>query len=242
MEYIQKFIKPYLPTIKKYIVEIILIFLAIIITIISFTSSKVDSKSNTAPATKSDVAGAATGPTTAPLDNKKLDPGKIAVEISGAVMFPDVYEVSPGARLKDILEKAGGLSNLADELYVARNYNLAKFVGDQEKIYIPYTWDIIDGTFVEQTRILEYLNPLYSQQLSNSTIQQSSNLAIQQFSNIKLSINSASSMELETLTGVGPVTAQKIIENRPYLGIEDLISKKVVNQSTFTNIKDNIEL
>ena len=49
-------------------------------------------------------------------------------------------------------------------------------------------------------------------------------------------------MELETLTGVGPVTAQKIIENRPYLGIEDLISKKVVNQSTFTNIKDNIEL
>lgn len=234
MEYIQKFIKPYLPTIKKYIVEIILIFLAIIITIISFTSSKVDSKSNTAPATKSDVAGAATGPTTAPLDNKKLDPGKIAVEISGAVMFPDVYEVSPGARLKDILEKAGGLSNLADDLYVARNYNLAKFVGDQEKIYIPYTWDIIDGTFVEQTRILEYLNPLYSQQLSNSTIKQSSNL--------KLSINTASSMELETLTGVGPVTAQKIIENRPYLGIEDLISKKVVNQSTFTNIKDNIEL
>jgi len=256
MEYIKEILEPYLPTIKKYVVEIILIFLAIIITIVSLISSRVDSRADTAPATKSDVAGAATGPTTTPLDNKKLVPEAIAVEISGAVMFPDVYEVSPGARLKDILEKAGGLSNLADELYVARNYNLAKFVGDQEKIYIPYTWDIIDGTFVEQTRILEYLNPLYSQQSSNSTVGQSSNLAIQQlsnstsqsnstvkqFSNIKLSINSASSMDLETLTGVGPVTAQKIIDNRPYLGIEDLISKKVVNQSTFTNIKDNIEL
>ncbi|PIZ66512.1 hypothetical protein COY14_00210 [Candidatus Roizmanbacteria bacterium CG_4_10_14_0_2_um_filter_36_9] len=233
MEYIQKFIEPYLPSIKKYIIEIILIFLAVIITIISLISSKVDPKASTAPAT-TDVAGAATGPTTTLLDNKKLDPGKIAVEVSGAVMFPDVYEVTPGARLKDILEKAGGLSNLADDLYVARNYNLAKFVGDQEKIYIPYTWDIIDGTFVEQTRILEYLNPLYSQQLSNSTIKQSSNL--------KLSINTASSMELETLTGIGPVTAQKIIENRPYVGIDELISKKVMNQSTFTNIKNNIEL
>lgn len=162
----------------------------------------------------------------------------IYVEISGAILEPDVYEVPPGTRLKKVIEMAGGLSDLADKRYVARNYNLAKFVGDQEKIYIPYLQDISNGTFVEQKRILEYLSPLYSTQSKPielgvlSTPQSSGNI----------SLNSASLSELDTLPGVGPVTAQKITDNRPYTSIDELVSKSVVNQSTFDKIRDLVSL
>src|SRR3989344_2550378 len=137
---------------KLHPIEITLIFLASIITIWS-TVLRLQNK-DAKPAVLSAKA---------PLVTASSDPIKntIFVEVSGAIIEPDVYEVSPGARLKDVIEMAGGLSARADSLYVARNYNLAKFVGDQEKIYIPYTWDIINGTFVEQKRILEYLQPLY---------------------------------------------------------------------------------
>jgi competence protein ComEA len=55
-----------------------------------------------------------------------------------------------------------------------------------------------------------------------------------------ININTASEAQLDTLSGVGPVTAQKIIKARPYTNINQLIDKKVVSQSVFTKIKDSI--
>lgn len=55
-----------------------------------------------------------------------------------------------------------------------------------------------------------------------------------------LNINSASQSNLESLPGIGPVSAQKIIEARPYGQIEELLSRKVVGQSTYDKIKDKI--
>jgi len=55
-----------------------------------------------------------------------------------------------------------------------------------------------------------------------------------------ININSASAKELETLPGVGVVMAQKIIEARPYSTIEDLLSKKVVGEKVFGEIKEKI--
>lgn len=57
-----------------------------------------------------------------------------------------------------------------------------------------------------------------------------------------ISINTASTTELDTLPGVGPVTAGKIIDNRPYQTLEELVTKKAVGQSVFNNIKDQITL
>jgi len=168
-------------------------------------------------------------------------PTTLSVEVSGAVVEQDVYEVSPGTRLKDMIDLAGGLSDEADKRYVARNYNLAKYVGDQEKIYIPYIWDIVNGTFVEQKRILEYLQPLYLQSSQNNQSSLASTKP-QTETVLTLSINTASLEELDTLPGIGPVTGQKIIENRPYISVDELLSKKVVNQSTYDKIKNNIDL
>lgn len=55
-----------------------------------------------------------------------------------------------------------------------------------------------------------------------------------------LNLNSASQIELEALPGVGAVTAQKIIDGRPYQDIAELIERKIVGQSIFDKIKDKI--
>lgn len=58
----------------------------------------------------------------------------------------------------------------------------------------------------------------------------------------KISINSATATELESLPGIGPVTAEKIISNRPYSSVDDLLNKKSVGQAVFEDIKSQISL
>ncbi|MDO8486677.1 MAG: ComEA family DNA-binding protein [Candidatus Curtissbacteria bacterium] len=55
-----------------------------------------------------------------------------------------------------------------------------------------------------------------------------------------ISINSATEQELDTLPGIGPVTAKKIIAGRPYSSLNDLLVKKAVSASVFEKIKDLI--
>lgn len=52
-----------------------------------------------------------------------------------------------------------------------------------------------------------------------------------------ININTATERELDTLPGVGSVTAAKIIASRPYSVPEDLLNKKVVGKSTYEKIK-----
>lgn len=156
----------------------------------------------------------------------------ITVDLSGAILKPDIYEVTEGARLADVVKLAGGLDTEADTGYIARNFNMAQYVTDQEKIYIPFKKDILDGRFIESPKLLEYLN----QQESNTTEEHQAN------NGFSISINTASKEELDMLPGVGPTTAQKIIDNRPYSTMEELLSKKVVKQSVFDDIRDQIAL
>ncbi|KKR15775.1 MAG: Helix-hairpin-helix motif protein, partial [Candidatus Levybacteria bacterium GW2011_GWA2_41_15] len=44
----------------------------------------------------------------------------------------------------------------------------------------------------------------------------------------------------DVLPGIGPVTAQKVIDNRPYGSIDELLIKKAVSKATFEKIKDKI--
>ena len=57
-----------------------------------------------------------------------------------------------------------------------------------------------------------------------------------------VSVNTSTQAELEALPGVGPVIAKKIIDGRPYMNIEELLSKKVLGQSLFNKLKEQLTL
>jgi len=57
-----------------------------------------------------------------------------------------------------------------------------------------------------------------------------------------ISINFGSESELDTLPGIGPVTAKKIIDNRPYQTLDELVAKKAVGAALFEKIKDQLSL
>lgn len=57
-----------------------------------------------------------------------------------------------------------------------------------------------------------------------------------------ININSASESELDSLPGIGAITAQKIIEGRPYSDINELTVKKVVSTKVFEKIKGSISV
>ena len=55
-----------------------------------------------------------------------------------------------------------------------------------------------------------------------------------------MDINSASKQELMTLPGIGDAYSQKIIDNRPYRGKNDLVRKNVIPQGTYDKISGQI--
>jgi len=150
---------------------------------------------------------------------------RIIVDISGAVENPGVYETTSGARLKDVIILAGGLSFNAEKDYISRNFNLAKHVTDQEKIYIPSINEVSSGIFTEPQKVLDYTAP--------ATVL---NYSVNDSNDEKISINSATLEELDTLPGIGKITAQKIIQNRPYAKIEELLNRKIVKKNIYENI------
>jgi len=127
---------------------------------------------------------------------------KVVFDISGEVVKPGVYKLAKGSRIQDGLVAAGGLAANADRDWVAKNINLAKIIGDGEKIYIPRRQLTQSGG---QAQVLG----------SQSQI---------------ININTAGIDELDKLSGVGPAIAQRIIDYRDKSGgFKDVNEIKMVS-------------
>lgn len=55
-----------------------------------------------------------------------------------------------------------------------------------------------------------------------------------------IDINSASLAELQTLKGVGAARADAIVKGRPFKGKDELLSRKIVPEGVYNDIKDGI--
>lgn len=59
-------------------------------------------------------------------------------------------------------------------------------------------------------------------------------------SGVRLNINKASERELAKLPGVGEAGAKAIIKRRPYRSKEELVTKKVLPQNVYEDVKTNV--
>ena len=150
-------------------------------------------------------------------ENSDSQSAAIYVDIGGAVKKPGVYQVSDDTRLFQVIEMAGGLTEYAD----ADHVNRASFVEDGQKIIIP----------VKGSEYASGSNP--ESEYAGSTAPVDG----------LININTASADELKTLTGVGDVTAEKIIEYRSkkaFKSKEDIMSGDGIGSKTNEKIKDRI--
>lgn len=150
---------------------------------------------------------------------------KIIVHVSGEVKNPGIYEFEDGDRVNDAIEKAGGLTENAYK----DGINLALKLRDEMKVTI-YT--------------LEEYKKLGLDENSSDNFQ-ISGLYDTKDKNGKVSLNRASKEELMTLPGVGPKTADKIIEYREknkFESIEDIKNINGIGDKTFERLKDLIQI
>ena len=142
---------------------------------------------------------------------------RIKVDVEGQVLKPGVYSLNADSRVQDALIAAGGLSPDANRNAI----NLAAKIADGQKIYVPAVGETVSASINNSIR--------------GSTPNSGDVSGL-------VSVNSGSQAELEELPGIGPVTAQKIIDMRPYGSTEELLDKKAVGKATWEKIKDQISL
>jgi competence protein ComEA len=148
---------------------------------------------------------------------------EMVVEVAGEVEKPGVYKFSSGARVEDALIAAGGVSADADRQWMEKMLNRAAKIKDGQKIYVPKEDEN------EHSGVLSAKESVGDQ--SGSSGQGS------EFENF-VNVNNSSQKELEALWGIGPVTAQNIIEQRPYSSVEELLTKKILKTNVYERNKD----
>ena len=147
---------------------------------------------------------------------------EVVIDISGEVINPGLYWLIGDMRINDALIKAGGLKANADRDWVAKNLNLAEKLVDGRKIYIP------------------------SQQLTQLDGQANNDYVLGVSQSKIVRINSATIEQLDTLSGIGPSIAKKIIDyriqNGGFKNIEELKLVSGIGDKLYEEIKDDIAL
>lgn len=154
----------------------------------------------------------------------------ILVHITGQIKSPGVVELEKGARVIDAINKTGGVTENAD----TEKINLAYELKDGTKIYIPNK----DPKEEKDINMKEYI----TEGTGDNVIIGEGNM--EKTNNLLVNINKATQTELETLPGIGPSTALKIIsyrqENGKFSNIEDIKNVSGIGDNKFEKIKELI--
>jgi len=142
----------------------------------------------------------------------------VVVQVAGAVARPGVYSLPAGSRVADAIQAAGGYSTEVDPRAAETKLNLAAKLQDAQLIAVPRRGETASGS---------------SGAGSGSGTGASVEPGL-------VNLNTATAEQLDTLPGVGPATAQKIIASRqekPFTKVDDLVTRKVVTASVLAKLR-----
>lgn len=170
---------------------------------------------------------------------------KIYVYITGEVNSPGVVLLDNGSRIVDAIEAAGGVTDKANITKV----NLVYILQDGMKINIPNQNDLKNNENFEYITMSsgdEKNDANINNSTSNTSSEESSSNKESAFKISVVNINTATQTELETLPGIGPSLALKIInyrkENGKFSSIEDIKNVSGIGDAKFENIKNYIKV
>lgn len=139
------------------------------------------------------------------------------VDVKGQVNFPGVYEVEEHLRVHDVIQLAGGFLEMANETAI----NLAQKISDEMVIYVPHLDEEINNASTATA-----WSPSQNEK--------------------KVSLNQATTGDLETLPGIGPSKAAAIIKYREEVGafqsIDELTNVSGIGEKTLEKLRDSLEL
>lgn len=148
----------------------------------------------------------------------------LQVHVIGAVLRPGVYVFAEGSRVQDAITAAGGLTSDADLSVL----NLAAKLEDGQQLDVPTRAGGEAGAPAPTPGF---------RVLPSGTETSTPNADL-------ININTASAEELASLPGIGPTTAQRIVdyrtENGPFARIEDLMNVAGIGPATFDNLRSLI--
>lgn len=149
---------------------------------------------------------------------------EVTIYVSGEVNSPGVITLDNNCRIKDAIIACGDFTPLADK----NSVNLAQKVTDGMQIKISALSQNQNDKTDDDAILNEGTNNKSTQ---NTTM---------------VNINTASKEELDTLPGVGPATADKIIEYRETNGqfnsIEDIKNVRGIGEAKFSKMQSRIQI
>ena len=151
-------------------------------------------------------------------------PQNCYVDIKGEVLRPGVYEFSCESRIQEVIKKAGGFTEEADETKI----NLAQKITDQMQIIVPNLHSKQEGGVAE----------------GNSEKGNSTNTSVSNSKQGTININTATLEELQTIKGIGKKKAEAILQYRkehgPFRTKEDLLQVKGIGKKALEAIESQV--
>lgn len=153
----------------------------------------------------------------------------MVVHVVGAVVRPGVVALGPGSRVSAAIDRAGGATADAD---LAR-LNLARVVADGERLYVPK---------VGETDI----PPALDESPGAGGAAVPGGVASPDVEVEVIDLNTADQATLETLPGIGPSLAQRILawrdEHGRFSAVEDLLDVSGIGDGRFADLQDRVRV
>lgn len=177
----------------------------------------------------------------APTASAKTQPTEVVVDVTGAVKKPTVVHLAVGARVEDGIQAAGGAQPDAD----LESLNLAAKLQDGDQLYVPSKGKQDEPAKVSPTYQGGKLAP-HAYQAHPEPAKTASPHSGGKHPTAPVSLNTASSEQLQTLPGVGPSTAESILDYRKEHGgfttIDELMAVKGIGPKKMEKLRKWLKL